>query len=256
MARRPFGASFSKVLALMLDLSSSIHFFNRFFNRVPVAKHIDLGETPCRGYYWAAFYLTFTLRATWHSGRVGGGRCRVAVNWCAICSILPGACRSFPWNVRLTSPNWPSCASAPCRISWPVLFLKAYALVALEGPEFRQVYLSWPWPHLYEHPHNVAMLAVNRADAEGDRLYWGRFSQPKKLTLTELQAKLERYKTGPTDSVFRTQRRLSRVPMPVRRLGWWLTLNLTGASAPGVWAHSECPRSPATAPSTVFTPLA
>jgi hypothetical protein len=120
--------------------------------------------------------------------------------------------------------------SAPCRISWPVLFLKAYGLVAMEYAQLRQAYLSWPWPHLYEHPHNVAMLAVNRADPEGDRLYWGRLIQPEECTLIELQAKLEHYKNGPTGSVFRTQRRLSRVPTPLRRLGWWLTLNLSGSA--------------------------
>jgi hypothetical protein len=118
--------------------------------------------------------------------------------------------------------------STACRISWPVLFLKAYGLVAMEYPQLRQAYLGWPWPHLYEHPHNVAMLAVNRSDCEGDRLYWGRFPQPELCTLTELQTKLDWYKTGPTRSVFATQRRLSRVPTPLRRLAWWLTLNLSG----------------------------
>jgi hypothetical protein len=118
---------------------------------------------------------------------------------------------------------------APCKISWSVLFLKAYGLVAMEYAQLRQAYLSWPWPHLYEHPHNVALLAINRADSEGDRLYWGRFIQPEQRTLVDLQTKLNRYKSEPPRSVFRTQRRLSRLPTLLRRSGWWLALNLSGA---------------------------
>jgi hypothetical protein len=115
------------------------------------------------------------------------------------------------------------------KISWSVLFLKAYGLVALERPQLRQAYLRWPWPHLYEHPHNVAMLAMNRSESEEDRLYWGRFDKPEERTLIELQTKLDNYKTAPTRSVFRTQERLSRLPTPLRRLSWWLALNLSGA---------------------------
>jgi len=57
----------------------------------------------------------------------------------------------------------------------------------------RQAYLRWPWPHLYQHPYSVAMLAVNRADTAGERLYWGRFIQPETLSLLELQKRLDRY---------------------------------------------------------------
>jgi hypothetical protein len=115
------------------------------------------------------------------------------------------------------------------RIAWPVLFLKAYGLLCLDYPALRQTYLRWPWPHLYQHPHNVAMLAINRTETDGERLYWGRFVRPETRTLPELQAALDRYKTGPTAVAFREQRRLSRLPTPLRRLAWWLVLNLSGS---------------------------
>jgi hypothetical protein len=120
--------------------------------------------------------------------------------------------------------------SAGTRVSWSVLFLKAYALLSVDYPVLRQAYLRWPWPHLYQHPHSVAMLAVNRAEAEGDRLYWGRFLQPEGRSLRDLQRMLDRYKTEDPRSVFARQIRISRAPTPVRRLGWWLTLNGSGAT--------------------------
>jgi hypothetical protein len=116
------------------------------------------------------------------------------------------------------------------RFSWAVLFLKAYGLLAADYPTFRQAYMRWPWPHLYQHPHSVAMLAVNRADPDGERLYWGRFIRPEAQPLTELQTALDRYKNEPPPSVFARQVRFSRLPTPLRWLGLWLTLNVSGAS--------------------------
>jgi hypothetical protein len=119
-------------------------------------------------------------------------------------------------------------AQAPRRIAWSILFLKAYAMVARDYAPLRQAYLRWPWPHLYEHPASVAMLAINRGKGESERLYWGRFKHPESEPLTELQARLDQYKTEPVDAVFRSQEQLSRLPGPVRRLAWWLGLNVSG----------------------------
>ena len=119
-------------------------------------------------------------------------------------------------------------AGVPRRIAWSVLFLKAYAMLACDHAPLRQAYLRWPWPHLYEHPASVAMLAINRGTGVSERLYWGRFKQPESRPLTDLQALLDRYRTEPVETVFRGQERLSKLPGPLRRLGWWLGLNLSG----------------------------
>jgi hypothetical protein len=116
------------------------------------------------------------------------------------------------------------------RISWSVLFIKAYGFLSAAYPQLRQTYLRWPWPHLYQHAISVANLAVNRAEPDGERLYWGRFIEPEAQTLTELQWRLDRYKTAPTQVIFRRQIRFSHVPTAIRRLGWWLTLNASGAT--------------------------
>src|SRR5207302_3039307 len=42
------------------------------------------------------------------------------------------------------------------RPRWCAIFTKPYAFVAAARPELRRVYMSFPCPHLYEHPLNVA----------------------------------------------------------------------------------------------------
>src|SRR5215467_6696549 len=48
------------------------------------------------------------------------------------------------------------------RISWAVLFVKAYAMAAQRHPALRQMYVRWPWPHLVEFDESAAMVVVNR----------------------------------------------------------------------------------------------
>jgi hypothetical protein len=114
------------------------------------------------------------------------------------------------------------------RICWTALFLKAYALVAADCRSLRRAYLRWPWPHLVECPHSVATVAINRRDEERDedRLCWGRFLEPERQTLVSLQQTLERYQREPIDEVFRRQVQHSKLPRLVRRLIWWVNLNL------------------------------
>src|SRR5262249_46802779 len=43
-----------------------------------------------------------------------------------------------------------------------------------------------------------------------------------------LQDRLDRFKTLPVKRAFRNQERWSRLPWPIRRLAWWIGLNLSG----------------------------
>src|SRR5579864_4603640 len=54
------------------------------------------------------------------------------------------------------------------RPSWCSLFTKAYAMVAAARPELRRAYLSFPWPHLYEHSISVASVAIERKVGDED----------------------------------------------------------------------------------------
>jgi hypothetical protein len=116
-------------------------------------------------------------------------------------------------------------AAAPRRISWTVLFLKAYARVAAELPQLRQAYCRWPWPRLCECGDNVAMVAINRKYLGDERLCWGRFSCPENQTLADLQDALDAYQREPVETIFRRQVRLSKCPTLARRMALWLNLN-------------------------------
>ncbi|MBX3419007.1 MAG: hypothetical protein KF851_15490 [Pirellulaceae bacterium] len=110
------------------------------------------------------------------------------------------------------------------RIAWNVLFLKAYAIVALSRPELRQRYIRWPWPHLYEHPNNVAMLTVSREYNGEERLFFGRFNVPEECTLLELQERYDEYREQPVESIkqFRHQIKFSHAPRLLRKFAWFL----------------------------------
>ena len=117
--------------------------------------------------------------------------------------------------------------AAAVPISWPVLFMKAYSIVAVRMPELRRSYLRWPRPHLYENAQSVASVAVSRRYQRQDRLFWARFHQPDKTSLVDLQRQLTSFCSDPVENVFGRQLTLSRLPTWARRMIWWGRLNLT-----------------------------
>jgi hypothetical protein len=116
-------------------------------------------------------------------------------------------------------------ASAARRISWTVLFMKAYATVAAEIPELRQAFCRWPWSRICQCQENAAMVAINREYLGEQRLCWGRFMDPQRRSLGDLQSALEAYQREPVDEIFRRQVRLSKCPALLRRGALWLNLN-------------------------------
>ena len=117
---------------------------------------------------------------------------------------------------------------APQRISWAVLFIKAFALTAARYPEMRQSWFNWPLAHLYQHPHSIAMVATHR-EYRGDAwLFWSRFRRPEDRSLVELQRELDRYLTEPVEKAFKRQLQFSALPTLARRLLWWWNLNVSG----------------------------
>ncbi|MEI8016807.1 MAG: hypothetical protein WCH39_01345 [Schlesneria sp.] len=113
------------------------------------------------------------------------------------------------------------------RISWSILFIKAFGIVAAHRPVLRQSFQRWPWAHLYQHSQNVAMLATHRVHANEPWVLWSRFVQPEQQSLPSLQARLDRYLTEPIPQAFRQQWQLSGLPTFFRRILWWWTLNVS-----------------------------
>ena len=55
------------------------------------------------------------------------------------------------------------------RVSWSVVWLKAYAAVCVRLPALRSAFQRWPWQHLLVSDEIAGMLIVNRQDGEHQR---------------------------------------------------------------------------------------
>lgn len=121
-------------------------------------------------------------------------------------------------------------ATWPRHISWTAIFLKAYGLVAAHTPELRRSYIPFPWPHLYEHPMNVASFSLERVWRGEPGVFFAQIAEPEKFSLADLDKLVRTYKSADMDSVpsFRRAMFLSRFPRPIRRFVWWLGLCTDG----------------------------
>ncbi|MEI6239542.1 MAG: hypothetical protein WCR51_04075 [Planctomycetia bacterium] len=117
------------------------------------------------------------------------------------------------------------------RVSWCAIFIKAFSIVAAARPELRRCYLPWIWPHLYEHPINVASFTLEREYRGEPGVFFGKVPRPEQNSLRSLDAVVRHYQQAPVETVptFRQAMLLSRFPLPVRRLVWWLGLYSDGA---------------------------
>ena len=118
----------------------------------------------------------------------------------------------------------------PSRPSWSVLFMKAYARVAMEHPPLRRALLEFPFPRIYEHPQTNCSLAIERTFEGEEGVFFGMFRAPEGQTIRELQSSLTEFKTLPLEQIgfFRRMIRISRFPTPIRRFLWSVSLNLSG----------------------------
>jgi hypothetical protein len=118
----------------------------------------------------------------------------------------------------------------PARPSWSVLFMKAYAKVAMEHPPLRRALLEWPLHRIYEHPQTNCSLAIERTFDGEEGVFFGMFRAPEGQTIGELQRSLIEFKNAPLEEIgfFRRMIRISRFPTPIRRFLWSASLNASG----------------------------
>jgi hypothetical protein len=116
------------------------------------------------------------------------------------------------------------------RPSWAVLFAKAFALVARSRPELRRSYMAFPRPRLYEHPHSVAALNVERQLSGESIVVQCLLRRPDRRPLAELDGVVRSYQAEQVERLrwYRRAAAMSRVPWPVRPLVWWGALNVFG----------------------------
>jgi hypothetical protein len=116
------------------------------------------------------------------------------------------------------------------RPSWCAVFTKAYGQVAANRPELRRAYISFPRPHLYEHPFNIASLAVERIYHGEEAVFFAHMRSPEEQSLRQIDSFLRYCKEEPVEGIglFRWAMQISRLPRPVRRSLWWFGLNTSG----------------------------
>lgn len=116
----------------------------------------------------------------------------------------------------------------PDRPPWVVLFTKGLALVAAEVPELRRAYCKFPRPHLYEYPASVASVMVERQIGDEPAVLGLVLKDPAGRPLAELAVAIRHAQTATVSEVksFARALLLARLPRPVRRLLWWLGLNV------------------------------
>jgi hypothetical protein len=96
------------------------------------------------------------------------------------------------------------------KISWNVLYMKAYAIVCKRDATLRRSYVNFPWSCLYEHDQNVCMMTIAREHEGEERLFFARFNSPEERTLVELQDQFDHYRRAPISDNFATRLILQR----------------------------------------------
>jgi hypothetical protein len=117
---------------------------------------------------------------------------------------------------------------APVRPPWSAIFVRAFALAAAELPVLRRVYTQLPTPGLYELPASAACVVIEREWQGEPALFFCRIKDSATLSLAEIAARIRHAKTAPIENIkdYRRALAVARLPWPLRRLLFWLGLNL------------------------------
>ena len=114
------------------------------------------------------------------------------------------------------------------RPGWSTIIAKAYAIAARNDPTFRTLYVKWPWPHFYEVPRSVAMVAIVRNDFDEQAVHFLKIGEPDGRPLAEIDDNIRHGKEAPLSEIPSLNRlmQVSRLPRPLRRLIWAFALNI------------------------------
>ena len=114
------------------------------------------------------------------------------------------------------------------RPAWVAIFAKAYALLSEEMPTLRRAYVKLPTPRLYEYPVSTASIVIERDFGDEMVVLTLLIRDPAKLGVEEISHQIKHAKTAPVNEIksFKRMLDLARWPTPLRRMIWWLGLNI------------------------------
>lgn len=117
--------------------------------------------------------------------------------------------------------------TAATAVPWTAIFMKAYALVAIEFPELRRAFLKFPRPHLYEYPASVAALTVEREYRGEMRVFALIVKDPAALSLAEIAGMIHDVQNSPIENIkaFYRLERIINYPRFLQRMMWWTGYN-------------------------------
>lgn len=118
-------------------------------------------------------------------------------------------------------------AKAKSPPGWAAMFVKAFAIVAKDEPVLRTLYVKLPWPHFFELPRSIAMVAVARREDGEECILPEKVPAPEEQSLADIDIAIRRAKNAPLQDIpaFRKILMASRLPLPLRRLSWFIGLN-------------------------------
>ena len=113
---------------------------------------------------------------------------------------------------------------------WTAILLKAYARVAERRPELRWIYLSMPWPHVYEHSCSVATVVTEREWRGESGVFFDQVVAPESRSLVDLDSMIGGLKRNPIESIggYRRMIRYTSLPLVLRRPLWRLGMRGSG----------------------------
>jgi hypothetical protein len=118
-----------------------------------------------------------------------------------------------------------ACTTRP---QWSAIFIKAYALVSREFPTLRRAYVKLPCPQLYEYPTATASIMIEREFEGEPALFSLLLKDPAAMPLAQLASRITHATSAPVESIkdFRRALQVVGLPRPLRRLIWWIGLNI------------------------------
>ena len=114
--------------------------------------------------------------------------------------------------------------------SWQALIIKGLGIVSERVPELKRAYLPFPTAKLYESPYPVASVVFEREFAGESATFLAPMIQPNLMPLQEIMQRVHAWKTDPIQKHGPLRRlvRNAKPPLPIRRMLWWIGLNLSG----------------------------